>query len=136
MKVVLDTNVWLDWLVFGDPALAPLRAAFEEKRVDIVIDPACEAELERVLAYRFYKENLSKEAQERCLAECRTIAKMLISGENQAMLPRCADPDDQKFLELAAAAGADCLVTKDLELLRLAGRGLPFSIVRPGELGL
>lgn len=37
-------------------------------------------------------------------------------------LPRCADPDDQKFLELALASGAQCLLSKDKALLQLARR--------------
>ena len=47
-------------------------------------------------------------------------------------LPRCRDADDQKFLELAATAGADVLVTKDRELLRMK-RGLPFRVLPPAE---
>ena len=27
MRLVLDTNVWIDWLVFDDPSIAPLKAA-------------------------------------------------------------------------------------------------------------
>jgi hypothetical protein len=37
-------------------------------------------------------------------------------------LPRCADRDDQKFLELARDSGADWLVTADKALLKLARR--------------
>jgi predicted nucleic acid-binding protein len=37
-------------------------------------------------------------------------------------LPRCGDPDDQKFLELALASGARWLLSKDNELLRLDRR--------------
>jgi predicted nucleic acid-binding protein len=37
-------------------------------------------------------------------------------------LPRCADRDDQKFLELARDAAADWLVTADKALLKLARR--------------
>lgn len=36
--------------------------------------------------------------------------------------PRCADPDDQKFIELAYASQADCLVTEDSKLLILNSR--------------
>ena len=50
-----------------------------------------------------------------------------------ASLPACRDPDDQKFLALAAACGARVLLTKDLELLRLARR-VPFAIVPPAGL--
>jgi predicted nucleic acid-binding protein len=49
----------------------------------------------------------------------------------------CADPDDQKFLELARAAGAHALVTRDRALLVLRRRRsppVPFRIVTPAEL--
>lgn len=34
---------------------------------------------------------------------------------------KCRDPDDQVFLELAIAAGADAVVTGDADLLALSG---------------
>jgi predicted nucleic acid-binding protein len=52
-------------------------------------------------------------------------------------LPDCRDPDDQKFLELARACGADFLVSRDralLEIGRRKGRPLPFAIVTPAAL--
>lgn len=132
MRVVLDTNVWLDWLLFDDPAVAPLRAACDAGTVEVLIDAPCEAELERVLGYRFYGETLSPEKQAACLDECRRVAKKVeADGRNVGRLPVCRDPDDQKFLELAAAARADALVTKDDALLALADRGLAFRIVKP-----
>jgi putative PIN family toxin of toxin-antitoxin system len=132
VKVVLDTNVWLDWLLFEDPAVAALRAAFEAGRLKVVIDAACEAELIRVLAYRFYGELLPAEKQAACLSACRRIATK-VELSCGAPLPSCRDPDDQKFLELALGAGVDALVTKDEALLALAHRALPFRIVKPGE---
>lgn len=138
MRLVLDTNVWLDWLAFGDPGVAPLRAAHEAGRLEIVIDAACEAELERVLAYDFGKRSIGPDAQAGALALCRRIAVRVESapegtGSPAAVLPRCSDPDDQKFLELALRAKADLLVTKDRALLELARRRLPFRILAPGE---
>ena len=41
--MVLDTQVWIDWLVFDDPSTLALRAAAQ--RAEIVIDAACEGEL-------------------------------------------------------------------------------------------
>jgi putative PIN family toxin of toxin-antitoxin system len=133
VKLVLDTNAWLDWLVFGDPRIAPLRAAVEAKRAEVVIDEACEAELARVLTYRFYKEFLPLEIREAHLAQCRRVASKVAFETAKQPMPRCQDPDDQKFLALAAAAGADCLVTRDRELLRLAKR-VPFRILVPEAL--
>jgi predicted nucleic acid-binding protein len=42
--------------------------------------------------------------------------------DDDTRLPRCADPDDQKFLELAFASRARWLLSKDKELLKLDRR--------------
>ncbi len=117
MKLVLDTNVWLDLLVFDDPLARRLRGP----------------ELERVLAYPLGKWSLAPQRRAACLGECRRIARRIEPARAAEGLPRCQDPDDQKFVELAAAAGADALVTRDAALLRLRGR-VPFRIARPAEL--
>lgn len=132
MRLVLDTNVWLDWLVFGNPEIAPLRAAVAAGRAEVFIDDACEEELVRVLAYPLQHWTLDAAARETCLAQSRNIARR-IAPACLATLPRCADPDDQKFLELAAGAGADWLVTRDHALLDLARHHatLTFQIVTP-----
>lgn len=131
IRLVLDTNVWLDWLHFDDASVAPLKAAVAAGRAEVFIDPACEAELARVLAYDLGKRSLGAEAQAACLAECRRIAQPIGAHPPAARpLPRCADPKDQIFLEAALAARADFLVTKDRELLSMDGR-LPFRVVTP-----
>ena len=131
MRLVLDTNVWLDWLVFDDPAMATIRAAVATKRAEVFIDAACEAELERALGYDLGKRTVDIAA---CLALCRRVAHRVDSAvpeAERAQLPACRDPDDQKFLETALAARAEFLVTKDRALLDLARRALPFSILTP-----
>ena len=35
-RLVLDTNAWLDWLVFYDPALEPLRRAHPHMRIVVL----------------------------------------------------------------------------------------------------
>ena len=138
-RLVLDTNVWLDWLVFDDPAVRPLRAAVAARAAEVLIDAACEAELARVLAYPLRKPPLDAAAQAACLAACRGVARRVAPEDTRARaaaLPACRDPDDQKFLELALAASADLLVTKDRALLELGGRKrrpLPFRIATPEE---
>jgi putative PIN family toxin of toxin-antitoxin system len=134
VRVVLDTQVWLDWLVFDDPLVGALREAQAAGRVEIVIDEPCEAELVRVLAYDLGKYSLDAEEQTRCIARSRGVARKVAPAAT-AGLPRCKDPDDQKFLELAAAAGAHYLVSKDQALLALARRVTAFRIVAPAELG-
>jgi predicted nucleic acid-binding protein len=50
-RVVLDSNVWIDILVFDDPAARPIAAALAAGALDAVIDARCLAELTRVLDY-------------------------------------------------------------------------------------
>jgi uncharacterized protein len=132
MKLVLDTQIWLDWLVFDDPGVRRMRNAVHLGRAQIVIDAACEAELERVLAYDLGKHSISREAQLAAVEQARRLARRVqvipLPG-----LPQCRDADDQKFIELAAATQADALVTKDRELLRMKRR-LPFRVVTPQDL--
>jgi putative PIN family toxin of toxin-antitoxin system len=140
-RLILDTMVWLDWLVFDDAGVAPLREAFEEGRVEIFIDPACEAELVRVLGYAFGKHTLNVAGRVSSIGEYGRIARPIeraLTDVELKYLPRCADPYDQKFLEAAFAAHADYLITKDDDLLavaRRAGRNnrraLPFAIMTP-----
>jgi putative PIN family toxin of toxin-antitoxin system len=129
LRLVLDTNVWLDLLVFNDPGVRAIRVAVDEGRAEILIDAACEAELERVLTYEFGRHRIPADAAAQCRALCKRIGAAL-SEADLARLPRCADPDDQKFIEAAAAAGADILVTKDRSLLEMRRR-LPFRVLAP-----
>jgi len=131
MRLVIDTQVWLDWLVFDDPSVAALRRTIAMQNVEVLIDDACLAELERVLSYPLNR-NVDVAA---CLAVCRQTARRVKIDKTQK-LPVCRDPDDQKFLELAAAAKADCLVTRDRDLLGLTRRCAPwFRIVPPEAFG-
>jgi len=135
MRLVLDTNVWVDWLVFDDPSVAPLAAARAAGAIALCIDDACEAELARALGYRFGKVTLDAQKQAACLERCRAIASRDWTARHPAMrLPDCRDPDDQKFLALALACGAQALVTRDRALLETGRRwkkSLPFAIVTP-----
>jgi len=135
LRLVLDTNVWLDWLVFDDPCVATIKAAVAAERAEVFIDAVCEAELERALGYDLGRKfTLDAKAQGACLAECRRVALKIESVPPEAArarLPACRDRDDQKFLEAALAAGAHFLVTKDRALLALARRTARFRIVPP-----
>ncbi len=131
MKLVLDTQIWLDWLVFDDPGVHRIRNAVHLGRAEVVISAACDAELERVLAYDLGKHSISREAQLAALDQERRLARRVEVVAPKG-LPQCQDPDDQKFIELAAATHADALVTKDRELLRMKRR-LPFRVLPPSE---
>ena len=131
LRLVLDTNVWLDLLVFHDPSIAPIRAAVSSGRAEILLDVPCFAELEEVLSRPFRRTFDPATA----LAEARGLAQFFEAKETLPALPTCRDPDDQKFLEAAAAAHADFLITKDDALLELARRKSKpsFQIVTPQD---
>ena len=117
-KLVLDTNIIMDMLHFADQATLPLLAALEAGNLRALSDPECLAELERVVAYPEF--GLDPQAQAKLLARYATLAGIVpTEGEENYLLPRCRDADDQKFLILAARTGADLLVTRDKLLLRL-----------------
>ncbi len=129
--VILDTNVWLDWLVFDDPSTALIKAAVAANRAEVFIDAPCEAELERALGYDLGKRAVDIAA---CIAECRRVARRIespVPEAERARLPACRDPDDQKFLQAALAARAGFLLTRDRALLELARRPAPFRILTP-----
>lgn len=119
-RLVLDTNVVLDLLVFADPRVAPLAAALADGRAECFVDAAGLVELERVLAYPALR--LTPDAAAAVLAAFTALARRIESVPETAVLPRCRDPDDQKFLELAVGIGADALLTRDRALLELATR--------------
>jgi uncharacterized protein len=139
LRLVLDTQVWLDWLVFDDPGIRRLRNAVHLGRAAVYIDAACDAELERVLAYDLGQHRIDARAQATALAQARRLSQRIesaLSAAERASLPQCRDPDDQKFVEAALAARADVLVTKDralLELNRRRARAVPFRIAKPAE---
>lgn len=138
LRVVLDSNVWIDILVFDDPHTRPIAAALESGALAALIDARCLAELTYVLDYpQFAHRNVDKAA---ALAVVARLAQLVEPREptesdgNTRPLPQCKDRDDQKFLELAHAAQADWLVSKDRAVLKLAkriARDFGFRIAQP-----
>lgn len=139
-RIVLDSNVCLDLFAFRDPAAAPLLRALHEGAVAAVTDAACREEWQRILDYP--KLALSAELRASCLREYDRWLSPLADGDavdaDPQRLPRCADADDQKFLELAQAAGARWLLSRDHALVvlgrRTARAGL-FEIMTPRTWG-
>ena len=115
---MLDTNAWLDLLVFDDPAVRGLAACIERGDLTVAIDVRAIDELARVLRYPVLQ--LDDVAVDTCLANARRLS---VRVDVPALgLPRCRDPDDQMFLEIAVSAGAVALLTRDDALLRMSRR--------------
>ena len=121
-RVVLDTQIWLDWLHFNDPRCEALDRMHAQGRIELCIDPPCREELLRVLAYP--QLGLDREAQGEQMARVDQRVALWSASPLRGgrRLPRCRDPDDQKFVELAAGCGARALLSRDQALLALHRR--------------
>src|SRR3954468_21946149 len=99
LRLVLDTNIWLDLLVFRDPGIAAICEAHAARRAEILVDAGGEAELTGALAYDFGKHTLDPARQAARVAEFRQMSVHVKSKSagGSATLPLCRDPADQKF---------------------------------------
>lgn len=120
-RIVLDTNAWLDLLVFADPRIGTLASALRQGGVVAVTDSACREEWRRVLDYPVLA---LPTVRQHALMDAYDVHAVLVeaSASPDGVLPRCSDPDDQKFLELAHASGARWLLSRDKALLKLNRR--------------
>ena len=118
--VVLDTNIWIDLLVFGDPLALPIGDALAAGAIRATISASCREELRRVLDYpQFARFAIDRDA---ALARVDALTTAHPDPDAPPPLPQCRDRDDQKFIVLAQASGAQWLVSKDKAVLKLAKR--------------
>lgn len=119
--LVLDTNVALDLLLFGDPASLALQDALARGTLTWCATPAMREELARVLGYPQIELRLRRRG---CLAQTvlQAFDRMV---RTLAAAPKacytCKDPDDQKFIDLAAEHRA-VLLSKDAQVLCMGRR--------------
>ena len=150
--LVLDTNVVLDLLHFEDAIAHPILEALQNGRVHCAATAETLEELRRVLSYPEFE--LAPTRQATLLARYQSLTKMVATVSSATELPHkgtpihyglkpawsrmplCSDPDDQKFLELAASSHAHALVSKDRALLKLRRRcATHFQVMTPAEAG-
>jgi putative PIN family toxin of toxin-antitoxin system len=116
--LVLDTNIVLDLWWFEDPRAEPLFTALQAGQVRWLATEAMREELERVLSYPHLTRRPRRRAQDP-LAEFDRHASRVLPAMRAPYV--CKDPDDQKFIDLAAAHTAT-LLSKDAQVLTMARR--------------
>jgi uncharacterized protein len=131
--IVLDTNVALDWLVFRDPDVAPIAAAIESGQWRWVATAAMRAEFDAVLARPDFQRWA---AQGEAIAAGWERWASVVEAPTASGTLRCADADDQMFIDLALALQPSRLFSRDREVLRLARRArlLGVTIAAPALL--
>lgn len=121
-RVVIDTNVWLDLLVYRDPGSETLMQDLRRRAWQAVSRPDCREEWLRVLHYPQFRVDAQQYREVVDAYDALCLALPQPPGPDAAGLPICRDPDDQKFLQLAQQSAARALVSKDRALLKLARR--------------
>lgn len=130
MRIVVDTNVWLEWFVFDDPRVAPLAAALRAGDARACATEAMLAEFAAVVARPQFR--LDADGQAARNARLREVVTVHPAAPD-CRLP-CTDPDDRMFIDLAVALRVDWLVSRDRALLRLrriAGRRFGVQVGTP-----
>lgn len=118
--LVIDTNVLLDWLVFGNAACALLAQGLADGRLQWFATSAMHDEMAHVLARGLGGRWSADEAAWHAAWERH--AQVVAPPLAPLHVPRCSDRDDQKFIDLAVGAGARWLLSRDRALLKLARR--------------
>ena len=126
-RVTLDSNIYLSALVFGGKPIRLLEMALDGE-IDVAIaDPIVEevrGNLQKTFGWSVARV---AEATDTIAAFTRHV----IPTEIIDAVP--SDPDDNRVLECAIAAGSEVIVSGDLDLLRLGSYG-GIRILRVAEL--
>lgn len=128
VPLVLDTNIVLDVFVFNDVAAQPVRDGLASGTLHWLATAPMRDELERVLGYPQIVPRLTFYG----LLAADVLARFDQLAHVVAVPPKvhltCRDPDDQKFMDLAAAHKA-LLLSKDRALLSMRKRLLTLGVV-------
>jgi predicted nucleic acid-binding protein len=129
---VLDTNVVLDWAVFGDPHGLAIGQAIVAGELTWLLTPAMHEELLDVLARLRTHPSLQRwqHREEPAIELINAWAHTVLAPDplpphQQA---HCSDPDDQMFLDLAVARRVPWLLSRDRAVLHLAKRVRPWGV--------
>jgi putative PIN family toxin of toxin-antitoxin system len=128
MRLILDTNILVSAFVFKSET-ANIVVRHAAKKHTLLFSESTFKELKSTLLKPKFAE----------IVELPTIRKFIINlfriGEfidPKIRITECRDPKDNKFLELAVAGNADCVITGDKDLLILNPfRGI--KIISPSD---
>ena len=122
--IVIDSQSLFDWMVFRNPVCAGWTSALEAQDWEWIFTSEMKAEFDFVAAKGFgdrWPVDVGALAAT-WARHGRVVATPPPPGATDRL--HCTDPDDQKFIDLAIAARAHTLVTRDKALLKLARKAL------------
>lgn len=112
IKVILDTNLWISFLI-GQKSASSIRDLLADESVGIVMTDILQAEIVDVASRPKFVRYFASEAMERLVAFLSSRCEHYSLGDIPS---RCRDPKDDYLLELARVSEADILVTGDKDL--------------------
>ena len=128
-RVVFDTNVILSALLFKSGRVSWIVPLWKCAEVIPLASKETVFEFIRVLAYPKFKLT---PLEQQTVVEAFLPYAETVRTVNTTSGPQCRDPQDQKFLLLAAQGHADYLVTGDEDLLAVQGF-MACPIITPGQ---
>ena len=131
IRAVVDTNILVRAVIKPTGSVGPVLQRLRRREYTLLISRATLDELVEVLNRpRLRKKYRLSERVLRATVRLIVLRSELIRPDRR--ITACRDPKDDKFLEAALAAGADCIVSGDADLLDLS----PFEnilVLRPAE---
>jgi uncharacterized protein len=114
VKAVLDTNIWVSSIIFGR-RLASILDLWQTNHFTAYFSPATMHELHNELLDWGIKLGVQKEIAD----YLHLLNRRAIVVYPQHPFHQCADPDDNKFFEVALEARCDYLVSGDSKVLQV-----------------
>lgn len=125
--IVLDTNVVLDWFVFGNPGMQAPADAIGKGQLHWLACAEMRAELAHVLVHGHLGGRSALVEHVLTSYDSLSTSRMLPTLLS-LQRPRCSDGSDQMFVDLALGHGARWLLTRDRALLKLARKTGPLGL--------
>lgn len=120
-RLILDTNIVLDLLVFKDPQAQQFQSRLQLPQWQWIATDAMRDELAHVLRYDHLQARMAFYAHSPEAILTAFDAQVCLVPVAPSVPVRCRDQDDQKFIDLAVAHQAT-LLSKDKQVLKLARR--------------
>ncbi len=135
-NVILDTNIWLDWLLFNDPSVLALKEQQAQKKIQIIATIRMRDELELVLGRPQFGKHFANDLANNIAPDSPSIPTLLeqfdrlvhivepAPEQSELLRPNllCKDKDDQIFIDLALFHSPCVLISKDKLVLAVAKR--------------
>jgi len=125
--IVIDTNVALDLWIYKDPRTEELSTALKEGQLRWIATESMREELKRVLDYTHILARMQTLGLSRYEVLEQFDALVELREDSPKAVYTCKDPDDQKFIDLAAQYQVP-LISKDKCVLSMKNRMMRLNV--------